>query len=77
MAKLSYRKRQLLGMAINAKQEGPGATPIWDFGHKNTARALEREGLVKIERTSETFGGAREWRLTVTPAGEQAYAVSS
>ena len=44
-----------------------GTARVLDFGEKNTARALEREGLVEIERTTESYAGARVWLVSRSP----------
>lgn len=69
MKLLPIRDRQMLFMA-SAADVGRGvhvATPR----DKATVKKLEKQGMVRIERTNEKIAGYTEWYVTLTPKGRE------
>lgn len=67
--KISFQKQQMLAIALNAK--GSRGAHCVTPENKHTARALERAGLVTIERTEVRCSCFKEWWVSITPVGEE------
>lgn len=59
----SPRRRSLAKESLLWRIDKDGVALVTEFGEKNTARALERAGVVEIDRTAESYAGQRVWRV--------------